>query len=246
MDKLKFIEKYKNEEERLLVSKLFDKIMLAEKQNKIQITDFLSPIELTLLKDTLNKIGFKNFKVFGGTKDSQRNVIIIFPKKMENIFKEDKFNYNSICKCIRISGCSENYEHKIYLGGCMKLGVKREKIGDIVVFENGADILVSEDVVKFLVNNLNELTRFKKCKIEVINLEDITKKQQEYKNLKIIVSSLRLDNVVSELSKTSRSKALEILKQERVFINYKCEMKATKLVNEKDVITIRGKRKIYY
>ena len=43
MEKNEILEKYKKEEDRLLVSKLFDKISAVEKQNRIQYTDFLSP-----------------------------------------------------------------------------------------------------------------------------------------------------------------------------------------------------------
>ena len=56
-----------------------------------------------------------------------------------------------------------------------------------------------------------------------------------------IVASIRLDNIVSTLAKTSRSKAQEILKQERVFLNHQVETKASKEVKVGDIITIRGK-----
>lgn len=240
MDKVGIIEKYKKEDEKLLVSKLFDKIALVEKQNKIQITDFLSPVELEILKDVLKMINFKNYEIYGGPSNSQRNIIIIFPEKLESLFKEKKFDFNSILNCVRIINADEEYDHKVYLGGLIKLGIKREKIGDIVVYEKGADIVVNKEITKFLISNLNELTRFKKSSIEVIDIKDIIEKEQEFKELKIIVSSLRLDNIVSELAKTSRNKASEILKQERVFINYKNETKPTKLVQEKDLITVRG------
>lgn len=240
MDKVGIIEKYKKEDEKLLVSKLFDKIALVEKQNKIQITDFLSPVELEILKDVLKMINFKNYEIYGGPSNSQRNIIIIFPEKLESLFKEKKFDFNSILNCVRIINAGEEYDHKVYLGGLIKLGIKREKIGDIVVYEKGADIVVNKEITKFLISNLNELTRFKKSSIEVIDIKDIIEKEQEFKELKIIVSSLRLDNIVSELAKTSRNKASEILKQERVFINYKNETKPTKLVQEKDLITVRG------
>lgn len=240
MDKSKILEKYKREEDKLLVSKLFDKIALMEKTNKIQVTDFLSPIELQLLKDVLNMVGFKNYMIYGGTNNAQRNMVVIFPEKLEDIFKENNFDFNSICNCIRILNNCDSYEHKVYLGGLIKLGIKREKIGDIITYESGADILVNKDISKFVVSNLKELTRFKKSEICIIDVNDMYKKEQEYKEFKIIVSSLRLDNVISELAKTSRNKAMEILKQERVFINYKNEIKPTKTVKTGDIITIRG------
>ena len=59
--------------------------------------------------------------------------------------------------------------------------------------------------------------------------------------VKIIVPSLRLDNFVSDLARTSRSKAVQIMEQERVFVNGQNEKKASKQVKLGDIITIRGK-----
>lgn len=240
MDKIKILERYKNEEDKLLISKLFDKIQMTEKQNKVQTTDFLSPTELQIVKNVLNLIQCKNYIIYGVVDNAQRNAIVFYPEKLETVFQENKFDFNSLFNCIRVINNNEKYDHKIYLGGLMKLGVKKEKIGDIIVYDNGADIIINKDITKFLMSSLNELTRFSKSKLTIIDLKEVTQKEQEYKDLKIIVSSLRLDNIVSELSKTSRSKSIEILKQERVFINYKNEIKATKSISEKDVITIRG------
>ena len=54
---------------------------------------------------------------------------------------------------------------------------------------------------------------------------------------------MRLDNIVSELSKTSRTKAEEIIRQERVILNYETITKDSKLVKTGDKLTIRGKGK---
>ena len=240
MEKAQILGKYKKIEEKLLISKLFDKIKLVEKQNKIQCTDFLTLVEVNLLKKVLEMINYKNYKIYGGIEEAQRNVIIIFPEKLEDLVEQSKFNYNTILNCIRITTNSEILEHKYILGGLIKLGLKREKIGDIIVYENGADIVVCNEISKFLLSNLQQLTRFKNFNIEIVNLDEIVKKEQEFKEIKIIVSSLRLDNIVSELAKTSRSKADEMLSQERVLVNYEQVSKCTKIIKENDIITIRG------
>ena len=59
--------------------------------------------------------------------------------------------------------------------------------------------------------------------------------------LSAVVISLRLDNIVAVLSRTSRNKALDIISQERVFLNFKLETKSSKQVKVGDCITIRGK-----
>ena len=54
---------------------------------------------------------------------------------------------------------------------------------------------------------------------------------------------MRLDNIIAELAKTSRAKAEEIIRQERVSLNYEIVTKDSKLVKIGDKLTIRGKGK---
>ena len=243
MDKKIILQKYKSEDEKLIISKLFDKIEALEKTNKIQITDFLTPVEGELLNKVLKHIEFSQYKIYGGVDSSERNIIILFPSKIEEIIMQNKFDYNSICSCVRINDIDSNIEHKDILGGLMKLGIKREKIGDIMVYENYVDIIVCKEITKFLLANLNQLKRFKDADIQIVDIAECKGKKQKFEDINIIVSSLRLDNIVAELAKTSRSKASEILNQERVFINYENEIKNTKMVKKDDVVTIRGKGK---
>lgn len=91
--------------------------------------------------------------------------------------------------------------------------------------------------------NLSHLTKFKKAKIDIINIDEIKIKPKEFEDLKIVVASNRLDNFVAEISKSSRSKAEEYILSERVFVNELVELKVTKKIKEKDKITIRGKGK---
>ena len=123
----------------------------------------------------------------------------------------------------------------------MMLGLNREKIGDIIVYDKGADIIILPEVEKFLLTNLSELTRFSKAKIEKIKLDEIKKIENIKKEENITVSSMRLDSIVSELYKCSRNKAIELINEERVFINFELNLKPSKEVKENDLITIRGK-----
>ena len=68
-------------------------------------------------------------------------------------------------------------------------------------------------------------------------------KEPEFDEINISVSSMRLDNVVSEIVRTSRNKAEELLLNEKVFVNSKQETKSAKLVKENDVLAIRGSGK---
>lgn len=153
-------------------------------------------------------------------------------------------NYSQMISAIHITLPKNlHYEHRIYLSGIMKLGVKREKIGDILVREDGADIIVLNEVADFLKNNLQELTRFQRAKFDRIDITNVKPLQREFEDISIIVSSMRLDNFVSELAKCSRTKAAEVIAEQRVLVNYQIEMKFSKKINLGDVINIRGKGK---
>ena len=128
----------------------------------------------------------------------------------------------------------------------MKLGVEREKIGDISVRSKGAEIVIKNEVQKFLMQNLGSLTRFSSAEIEEKKIEDLKEIEAQKVEITEIVASLRLDNIVASLARTSRNKATEILEQERVFLNFKCETKSSKQVNVGDVITIRGKGRFVF
>lgn len=247
MQKRDILEKYKKEEERLLVAKLLDKIEACEKRNKIEYTDFLDEHQENILRKVLIFLK-QDFVSFGGYEKAERKILILYPEKLKFIFEENKFNLDNIITVIRIKPAKENIEklnHRTYLGVLIKLGIKREKIGDIVIHENGADILILKDIEKFLYTNILTLKRFQNSKVEIVSLENISNKIQNMQETKIIVSSLRLDNIVSEICKTSRSKANNIISSERVFVNSECIVKNTKMIKENDKITIRGKGKFF-
>ena len=246
MDKKDILDRYKKVEDKLLISKFFDKIDLCEKTNKIETTDFLNELEQNIIKKVINLAEIDNCVFSGGFDDADRKLAVIYPEKMRNIFENDNFKFDTIFSVFRIKIPEQDvksFNHSVYLGGIIKLGIKREKIGDILVLDDGADIIVKKETEKFLYANLQTLTRFRDADVDNILLADVINTEKKFEDIKLITSSLRLDNIVSELARTSRNKANEIIEQERVLINYEQESKNTKLVKEKDVVTIRGKGK---
>lgn len=186
-----------------------------------------------------------NFVIYGGRENADRNILIFFPEKFSKEMIEK--NYCKILEVIRIKLPNNiNYEHREFLSGIMKLGIKREKFGDILVTDTGADIISLVEVSKYLKDGLQDLTRFRKSVITLENINNIEKIENEFENFNIIVSSFRLDNFVSELAKCSRTRATEIIEEGRVFLNSINEFKDSKKININDIITIRGKGKFIF
>ena len=153
---------------------------------------------------------------------------------------------NSVLSVLRIELPNEmkgEYEHRNYLSALIKIGIERSRIGDILVDNDGADIIIFNANKEFIKQALMELTRFKKSRFEEIDIENVRNKIDNFEDMTIIVASMRIDNIVSELARCSRSGADEYIIDERVLVNYKTVLKGSKLVENNDVVTIRGKGK---
>lgn len=244
MNKVEILSKYDNEEDKLIISRMLDKIGFVEKKNTVENTDFLDMHQRSILEKVLKNIKYNNYIVYGGYEEAERTIIVLYPKKLEKVFEEGYYDYNNIVQVLRIMLPNENrgkYAHRDYLGAIIKVGMKREKIGDILVDINGADIIIDKEIATYLNSSLRELTRFSKCEFETHKIEELNVASINTETINIIIPSMRIDSIVSEVIKTSRSKAIEIINSERVFINNELVTKNSKVLKENDVITVRGK-----
>lgn len=242
MNKEQMLEAYKNQDDRLLLSKILDKINLMKKDNKITNTNFLDVYQIGVVKKFLEKNEFENYMFWGGFKEAERKMLIIYPHNTEE-FVLKKY-ISTLIKIVKINipvDLRVSYNHRMYLGGVIKLGIDREKIGDIVVAEDGADIIICPEISQFLEQNLSSLKRFSRAEIIIDNIKHLRKIQIIMQRKEIIVSSMRIDNLVSTVAQCSRTMATELIKKERVYINHQNETKASRIVNEGDLVNIRGK-----
>lgn len=238
-------EKYKNSEHKLLIAKIIDKYEFSKTRNKITYTDFLNITEISVVKSVLREEKISNYIIYGGKLETDRSLLIFYPEKFSKEMIEK--NFEKIFEVIRIKLPNNiKYEHREFLSGIMKLGIVREKFGDIIVTEYGADIIVLSEISKILLNDLKTLTRFRKAEITIQSINDVAFVENEFENLNIIVSSIRLDNFVAELANCSRNNSEEIINEGRVFVNSINEFKTSKKINVNDIITIRGKGKFIF
>ena len=233
-----------NLEDKLLQAKLQDKIKHCKNRNKIVNTEFLNLHQKNIIQSKLNELKIKNYIFHGGFEEAENKALILYPEKLN---KEIVLNsINEIINVIKITLPNElvgKYEHRDYLSSVMRLGLGRERIGDIIVYDDEAYIIVLKENADYIKDSLREFTKFKKSKIEIIDINKIKSKTPEFIEVEIYVSSNRLDSIVSEIARTSRSKAEELIKNERVSINCKFEYKSSKQVNIGDIIIVRGSGK---
>ena len=112
------------DDEKLIIAKLNDKIKLSKTRNKITYTDFLNMYEESVIRKELDRIKFKSYICTGGYEEAESKLIIFYPDKItEEIAKS---NMKSIIKAIEIILPNEQkgkYEHRDYLGTIMQMGL---------------------------------------------------------------------------------------------------------------------------
>lgn len=231
-------------EDKLIIAKLKDKIKLSKTRNKIVNTKFLTVYQKEIIQKELNKIKLKNYFFFGGYDEAEGEILVIYPEKLG--LDIAKGNLENIISAVEIKLPKDlvgKYTHREYLGSVMQTGLNRNRIGDIIVHKETAYIVVLKENTAYVVDFLKGLTKFSKAEVEEINCDKIKVKRPEFDIITVTISSMRLDNIVSELAKVSRSKSEELISEEKVFVNSKCEIKVSKQIKEKDILAIRGKGK---
>ena len=92
----------------------------------------------------------------------------------------------------------------------------------------------------FIINNLS-MIKNAKVQFQKATVDDLlTVEINNYFEDQIIVSSLRLDNIVSEVSNISRAKACEMINNQLVKVNGIIKTNPSGRIAYDDIISIRG------
>ena len=221
-------------QERLLLGRIWDKYDQCRRRNLPVCTEFLSPQEQAAAERLLHMLGAEDGWIFwGGYESAERRQLHFLPDWQES--PEEG--------AIRVLRCSF-YEsgrltHRVFLGSLMALGLTREKIGDILVSDRSADVLVSASVADHLLREWHAAGRTA-LHVAEIDPTELAVPVQQTKLLRDTVSSLRLDSVLSVGFSTSRGKAAEAIEAGRVQVNWTDCQKSDRLLHEGDVISVRG------
>ena len=225
----------RNEDERLLLGKVWDKQERCRTRNLPEHTAFLTPQEQELCRNMLGAIGVTgNYLFCGGYDGAERKQLHFLPDWAEE-------PEESVC-ALRCSWYqSEELTHRDLLGSLMGLGITRESVGDILVDKAGhaADVLVTDSAAGFLLQEWTQAGRVK-MQVQAIDLHDLHIPQAAFREIHDTVASLRLDSIVSTGFSLSRGKAAEAIEGGKVQVNWQDVTKCGAAVATGDVITVRG------
>lgn len=225
-------------EDRLTLAKVLDRAARAEQRNIPAATDFLSPRQRSLALDLLRLAGVSEtaFVCQGGYQGAERQLILFLPGWMDPENAEGQ----SPIRCLRASYRKEDApSHRDLLGSLMGMGIIREKVGDILVGPDSADLLVLEGVADFLMQSWASAGRAK-LHVSAIEAGRLHIPAVARKEVRDTVSSLRLDAVAASGFRMARGKAAGLIESGKVQLNWRECTKPDKLLEAGDVVSARG------
>ena len=177
-----------------------------------------------------------------GGYDSAERVIACFGDR--EYFKDNK---DYPINCIMIEPVNQKFadalSHRDFLGSLLGLGIRREMLGDIIISENCGFLFAIDSICDYIVDNL---TQVKHTTVECSQVDEIPENAlPQPEKTEMIVSSERLDVLVSAVYNLSRSKAQVLFIQEKVFING-ASKNASTVAKVGDKISVRGFGRFIY
>lgn len=223
-----------NSEEKLMTAKTEDLFRLCDKYSYPQFSSFLNEAQQALIRKNIgDRVGY-NCCYFGGYDDAMRTVFGVFPEWEE--IAVDKFPI----KTIKITKkYKKELSHRDYLGTVLSKGIKREQVGDILVGENGADILILSDIADYVASDIDKIANVG-VKAVVGDISSVVAYEPKFETINTVAASLRLDALIAAMLKISRKEASSLIIGEKVSVNHLPCGNVSHIVKENDIISVRG------
>ena len=217
---------------RQTIHRLMDQMRRASYHGGVETTNFLDPYTIDVAESVMRQEHDLSYRLVGGYGEAERRRILF------TYGEEDWLQDPEISLYRGLGRESWLPEHREILGSLMGLGIDRSKFGDIVIRENQFFVFMESEIAKYVLSQLMEIGR-ESISGELISLDGFEYQREVGTIKRISVASLRLDAMVSALVPTSRGKAQELIRQERVKVNHQMEKKITYELSPGDLISIR-------
>ena len=253
MDRRVILDKIQDQEQRYLAAQVMNKADLAEKQGSVEKTDFMDPARQAFAQRVISQYGRKDVQCcfFGGYEGAERRTAVFYHAG----YYPDDTEAETVCIEAELICClaceiqlperqkqSAVLSHRDYLGALMGLGIEREKIGDILTADNGltSHIFLCAELCGYVEGNLFGVGKYT-VSLKRFGLSELAlSKESDFKDVRLTVSSLRLDCVLAAALHCSRGKALEMVRAGIVSVNWEKCGSGSSEVREGDVLSIRG------
>lgn len=216
-----------NKEDKILLGNIIDKYKSYQKSGKSTYSNFLNMRQAKLITEYLNnqKISYSIYQPYPFLEK-----VIIYFGEYEDFVTFYKVNISDIT-------------HSQILGTLFSLGLDNDLIGDIFVED---DCFYYTNLTKMNSFLEESLIMIKNTLITLEKTDEIILLKKHFETLKVLVSSMRIDCVVSKLTSKSRSQVNTMFADKMILLNYDEVGKTNIILKEGDILSIRkfGKYKI--
>lgn len=224
------------ETEELLKKRLRDLAQKCYQNNQYTFTSFLALADVSCFYEIERELSYVPYTVWGGM-DSAERVMIRFGSAEQLGYTED-----FPIVCLQIKPLAEKFAdqltHRDFLGALMNLGIERSTLGDILIEDKTAYLFCVESMTDFIIE---KLVRVKHTTVLCKVVEEAPElNSRDMQEVKIQASSERIDGVIAKVYKLSRSEAIELFRQKKIFVNGRLCENNSQLLKQSDAVSVRG------
>lgn len=218
-------------ENKEIARRVIDLCEIVSRTKSTECTDFYNPFEVKELTSLINTYDTISFSLIGN-EDSESKAILIYPEYMDEVNPAD---YVSL---VKIDKKDYDIAHKDVLGSLLSLGIKREKLGDIIINDEAIYFYIRNEILDYVLLNLEKIKNYG-VELEVIDLATPISRDLDYEEKLVTCASARLDLVLANVYNLSRSDAKNAIEAGLVKLNYKVTYKISEMLEVGDMISMR-------
>jgi len=221
--------------------KALDLLYYADNHYESQITDFLTPdLSFAIEQIAKNQTDLITRRC-GVFQDPERVKLFIGPDyALENEQEDLKIYQNNVTLLdIQYNQKFNQLAHSDALGALMALGIKRSKLGDIVVYDGGFQVVVDSSLSDYFLQNVDKIGRAG-VKVKKISFEEAKVNVPNKRAVSGTVKSVRLDSIIALCFSLSRSESQKLIESELVKVNHGVVNRTDYVIKIGDLISVRG------
>ena len=124
------------------------------------------------------------------------------------------------------------------MGSLFGLNITGEMFGDIIKYNDNFYVYVLDSISDLVLSEFKNVGNVY-IKLEEVDVDYLNNFKREYERIELIVSSLRIDTVISRLIRCNRDLIFDKVKDKDKFVNDVCITKTNGLLKLGDVFSIK-------
>ncbi|MCQ9210090.1 YlmH family RNA-binding protein [Granulicatella seriolae] len=206
-----------------------------ESQYSPILTNFLDPRQQFIVESIVGQYDDISYSFEGGYLAAERKRAMIYP----NYYSPTQDDFQLSCYEIQYPKKFSELGHGRILGSLLGLGIERDLFGDIISDGDNWQFFCVNSMKEYLVQQFTKVGKVS-VRLEEIPYTEILKPKDQWELTQTVVSSLRLDTLISTVFNISRQRSKELIEAKKIKVNWTVEERPDFELDLLDIISIRG------